>query len=38
MPQHDATHPFTAIETVLMGRYAHLGRFELEAGRTGRLR
>ena len=30
MPQHDATHPFTAIETVLMGRYAHLGRFELE--------
>ena len=30
MPQHDAAHPFTAIETVLMGRYAHLGRFELE--------
>lgn len=33
MPQHDATHPFTAIETVLMGRYAHLGRFELEGKR-----
>ncbi len=35
MPQHDATHPFTALETVLMGRYAHLGRFELE-GRQDR--
>ena len=33
MPQHDATHPFTALETVLMGRYAHLGRFELEGRR-----
>ena len=33
MPQHDATHPFTAVETVLMGRYAHLGRFELEGRR-----
>lgn len=33
MPQHDASHPFTAIETVLMGRYAHLGRFELEGRR-----
>ena len=30
MPQHDARHPFTALETVLMGRYPHLGRFELE--------
>ena len=30
MPQHDAMHPFTALETVLMGRYAHLSRFELE--------
>ena len=30
MPQHDAVHPFTVLETVLMGRYAHLGRFELE--------
>ena len=36
MPQHDAIHPFTALETVLMGRYAHLGRFELE-GRRDRL-
>ena len=33
MPQHDAAHPFTALETVLMGRYAHLGRFELEGRR-----
>ncbi len=33
MPQHDAMHPFTALETVLMGRYAHLGRFELEGKR-----
>ena len=32
MPQHDAMHPFTALETVLMGRYAHLGRFQLEGG------
>ena len=30
MPQDDAQHPFTALETVLMGRYPHLGRFELE--------
>lgn len=35
MPQQDAAHPFTALETVLMGRYAHLGRFELE-GREDR--
>ncbi len=35
MPQHDAVHPFTALETVLMGRYTHLGRFELE-GRSDR--
>ena len=35
MPQHDTAHPFTALETVLMGRYAHLGRFELE-GREDR--
>ena len=33
MPQHDAVHPFTALETVLMGRYTHLGRFELEGRR-----
>jgi iron complex transport system ATP-binding protein len=30
MPQSAASHPFTAIETVLMGRYPHLGRFETE--------
>ena len=35
MPQHDSSHPFTALETVLMGRYAHLGRFQLE-GRNDR--
>ena len=33
MPQQDAQHPFTALETVLMGRYPHLGRFELEGAR-----
>ena len=33
MPQQDSAHPFTAMETVLMGRYAHLGRFELEGRR-----
>ncbi len=33
MPQNDAVHPFTALETVLMGRYTHLGRFELEGRR-----
>ena len=35
MPQHDGIQPFTALETVLMGRYTHLGRFELE-GRLDR--
>ena len=35
MPQHDSPHPFTALETVLMGRYAYLGRFQLE-GKTDR--
>ena len=30
MPQLAESHPFTALETVLMGRYPHLGRFELE--------
>ena len=30
MPQRENAHPFTALETVLMGRYPHLGRFELE--------
>lgn len=33
MPQQDAQHPFTALETVLMGRYPHLGRFELEGSK-----
>ncbi|CAI8027022.1 Hemin import ATP-binding protein HmuV, partial [Geodia barretti] len=33
MPQQDVAHPFTALETVLMGRYAHLGRFSLEGNR-----
>ncbi len=37
MPQHDAMHPFTALETVLMGRYAHLGRFELEGRQDRRI-
>ena len=37
MPQQDAAHPFTALETVLMGRYAHLGRFELEGRRDRRI-
>ena len=30
MPQQAEQHPFIALETVLMGRYPHLGRFELE--------
>ncbi len=30
MPQQAESHPFTAFESVLMGRYPHLGRFELE--------
>jgi len=30
MPQLAESHPFTAFEAVLMGRYPHLGRFELE--------
>lgn len=29
-PQQPASHPFTAIEMVLMGRYPHLQRFQLE--------
>ena len=37
MPQHDSPHPFTALETVLMGRYAHLGRFELEGKRDRKI-
>ncbi len=31
MPQRADVHPFTAIETVLMGRYPHLGKFEFES-------
>jgi len=30
MPQSAESHPFTAFESVLMGRYPYLGRFELE--------
>ena len=30
LPQQEAAHPFTALETVLMGRYPHLSRFALE--------
>ncbi len=37
MPQQDANHPFTALETVLMGRYPHLGRFELEGRRDRKM-
>ena len=37
MPQRDQAHPFTALEMVLMGRYAHLGRFELEGERDRRI-
>ena len=37
MPQHYAAHPFTALETVLMARYAHLGRFELEGKRDRKI-
>ena len=33
MPQSAERHPFTVLETVLMGRYPHLGRFELEGRR-----
>ena len=37
MPQRDQAHPFTALEMALMGRYAHLGRFELEGQRDRRI-
>ena len=33
MPQHAESHPFSVFEAVLMGRYPHLGRFELEGPR-----
>ncbi len=35
MPQQAESHPFTVFEAVLMGRYPHLGRFQLE-GATDR--
>ena len=30
LPQFSEMHPFSVLETVLMGRYAHIGRFEIE--------
>jgi len=33
MPQGTDPQPFSALETVLMGRYPHLGRFQLEGPR-----
>ena len=30
MPQQAESHPFSVFEAVLMGRYPHLGRFQLE--------
>ena len=33
LPQQDAAQPFTALETVLMGRYPYLRRFQLEGRR-----
>ena len=35
LPQTADRHPFTALDLVLMGRYPHLGRFQLE-GETDR--
>ena len=37
LPQHEAAHPFTALETVLMGRYPHLSRFALEGAKDRRI-
>jgi iron complex transport system ATP-binding protein len=37
MPQLAESHPFTAFEAVLMGRYPHLGRFELEGAKDREL-
>ena len=37
MPQDYGAPPFTALETVLMGRYTHLGRFELEGKRDRKI-
>ena len=31
VPQSAGTHPFTVLETVLMGRYPHLRRFQIES-------
>ena len=37
LPQHEAAHPFTALETVLMARYPHLTRFALEGADDRRI-
>ena len=37
LPQQEAAHPFTALETVLMGRYPHLSRFALEGADDRRI-
>ena len=37
LPQQEAAHPFTALETVLMGRYPHLSRFTLEGAGDRRI-
>ena len=37
LPQQDAAQPFTALETVLMARYPHLGRFQMEGRRDRRI-
>ena len=37
LPQVEAAHPFTALETVLMGRYPHLSRFALEGAGDQRI-
>ena len=37
LAQHEAAHPFTALETVLMARYPHLTRFALEGADDRRI-
>ena len=37
LPQQEAAHPFTALETVLMGRYPHLSRLALEGAGDRRI-
>ena len=37
LPQQEAAHPFTALETVLMGRYPHLSRFAMEGAADRRI-